>query len=96
MKVYTYAHIHMIFPIRCFTCGNPIATKYDEYKKLSNTTDFKNVMKLLDIERQCCKRMFITYKDVGIHMCTYQFKDTGDTTSSFNCINNNIRTVNCD
>ena len=39
----------MIIPIRCFTCGKPIAHLYDEYMKLIQNDYYKNDSK--DLKR---------------------------------------------
>jgi DNA-directed RNA polymerase subunit N (RpoN/RPB10) len=39
----------MIIPIRCFTCGKPIAHLYDEYMKLIQKDYYKNDSK--DLKR---------------------------------------------
>ncbi len=51
----------MIIPIRCFTCGKPIAQDWDEYnKRVSNGESSKKVLDSLGHERYCCRRMFIS------------------------------------
>ena len=57
----------MLVPIVCFTCGLPLADKEDLYMELkvkqvkeNGSTDFQNILKLLDINNDCCKMHFIT------------------------------------
>lgn len=51
----------MLVPIRCFTCGYPIARFWDEYKRrVSNGEEPGNVLDSLGIKRYCCRRMFIS------------------------------------
>tara|TARA_B100001094_G_C18161867_1_gene789814 strand:- start:665 stop:949 length:285 start_codon:yes stop_codon:yes gene_type:complete len=40
----------MIIPIRCFTCGNVIASKYDHYKKLVNEKKYKASKNIIEKE----------------------------------------------
>ena len=77
----------MIIPIRCFSCNNPIAHKWEEYcinvqKGYSNAKKFnkeqlttiaesnseKSVegkeLDKLGLQRQCCRRMFLTHADI--------------------------------
>jgi DNA-directed RNA polymerase subunit N (RpoN/RPB10) len=63
----------MIIPIRCFTCSNLIADKYqkflDELKKdnsLSNIQDrdLQEIFKKLKLKRYCCRRMLFTQSDI--------------------------------
>ena len=55
----------MIIPIRCFTCGNLIADKWDEYNQLKdNGVAPEEIFKKLDLERYCCRRMLIAHVDL--------------------------------
>ena len=75
----------MIIPIRCFSCGKPIADKYFDYLEIIHSETKQSVLKTipiasknfsqnietpeekafekLGIERQCCRRMFLTNVD---------------------------------
>ena len=51
----------MLIPVRCFTCGNLIADKYDSYQtKLKIGEDPEKVLNDLAINRYCCRRMLLT------------------------------------
>lgn len=55
----------MIIPIRCFSCGKPIAHLWEEYKK--RTSEGENKKKVLDelgLERYCCRSMFLGQTDL--------------------------------
>lgn len=55
----------MIIPIRCFSCGKPIAHLWEEYKE--RTSKGENVKKVLDslgLERYCCRAMFLGHVDL--------------------------------
>ena len=62
----------MIIPIRCFTCGKPIANLWEPYqKKLEELKDDdnknNNIKKILDdlgLKRYCCRRMIISHVDL--------------------------------
>ena len=48
-------------PVRCFTCGNQIADKYEEYvTKSKEGEDPAKVLDKLGISRYCCRRMLVT------------------------------------
>jgi len=52
----------MEFPIRCFTCGRPIAQHYEDYVK--GVEEGKAAGKVLDdlgVKSYCCRRMFLTH-----------------------------------
>ena len=51
----------MLIPVRCFTCGNLIADKYDDYQnKVKSGEGPEKVLDSLGIERYCCRRMLLT------------------------------------
>ncbi len=51
----------MMFPVRCFTCGAPLAQHWDEFKeaklKGENLEEWFNKK---GIKRICCRRMFLS------------------------------------
>jgi DNA-directed RNA polymerase subunit N (RpoN/RPB10) len=55
----------MIIPIRCFSCGKPIAHLYKQYKErvLKGETPSK-VLDELGVERYCCRAAFIGQTDI--------------------------------
>ncbi|MEM1542310.1 MAG: DNA-directed RNA polymerase subunit N [Ignisphaera sp.] len=55
----------MIIPVRCFTCGYLIATKWEEYsRRVARGDDPKKVLDDLGIKRYCCRRMFLSHVDL--------------------------------
>ncbi|HOD89697.1 MAG TPA: DNA-directed RNA polymerase subunit N [archaeon] len=56
----------MIVPVRCFSCGQVIGDKYDEYKRLveqeGKTKD--EALNILGVKKYCCRRMFLTQVDL--------------------------------
>lgn len=55
----------MIIPIRCFSCGKPIAKDWDEYtKRINKGENAKKVLDSLGYERYCCRRMFLAQVDL--------------------------------
>ena len=55
----------MIIPVRCFSCGKPIAQLWDEYKKrVANGESSKKVLDDLGLDRACCRAMFIGQTDL--------------------------------
>tara|TARA_Y100000310_G_scaffold345856_1_gene471545 strand:+ start:20813 stop:21010 length:198 start_codon:yes stop_codon:yes gene_type:complete len=50
----------MIIPIRCFSCGKPIAHLYKKYKEMiSNGKSNKDALDKLDLKRYCCRAQFL-------------------------------------
>jgi DNA-directed RNA polymerase subunit N len=55
----------MIIPIRCFSCGKPIAHLWEEYKKrVAAGEDASKVLDELGLERYCCRAMFLGQVDL--------------------------------
>ncbi|GBC75755.1 hypothetical protein HRbin06_01077 [archaeon HR06] len=55
----------MLIPIRCFTCGNLIGDKYEEFvRRIKNGEEAKKVLDDMKIERYCCRRMLLTHIEV--------------------------------
>jgi DNA-directed RNA polymerase, subunit N (EC 2.7.7.6) len=51
----------VLIPVRCFTCGNLIADKFDDYQtKLKTGENPEKVLNDLGINRYCCRRMLLT------------------------------------
>ena len=51
----------VLIPVRCFTCGNLIADKFDDYQtKLKAGEDPEKILNELQINRYCCRRMLLT------------------------------------
>lgn len=55
----------MIIPIRCWSCGKPIAHLWDDYRqRVGKGEDCKKVMDELGLERYCCRGMFLGQVDL--------------------------------
>ena len=51
----------MLVPVRCFTCGNTVADKFDEYQnRVKSGEEPAKILDSLGIERYCCRRMMLT------------------------------------
>ncbi len=52
----------MIIPVRCFSCGKEISSKYERYKQmLKDGKPIDEVWEELGVLRFCCKRMFASH-----------------------------------
>jgi DNA-directed RNA polymerase subunit N len=55
----------MIIPIRCFSCGKPVAHLWEEYKdRAAKGEDKKKLMDELGLERYCCRAIFLGHVDL--------------------------------
>ena len=55
----------MIIPIRCFSCGKPIAHLWEDFKnQVDKGTEVKKVMDDLGLERYCCRAQFMGHVDL--------------------------------
>ena len=56
----------MIIPIRCWSCGKPVAHLWEEFKKqVAEGKNPKEVMDSLGLERYCCRSLFLGHVDLG-------------------------------
>ena len=63
----------MYFPIRCFTCGAVIADKYEEYaKRVKEGKNPAKVLEEMEIDRYCCRRMFLSHVEVMDKIVKYR------------------------
>ncbi len=54
----------MLVPIRCFSCGFPVAEHYDTYKDLvAKGKSSKDALDSLEIKKYCCRRMILANVD---------------------------------
>ena len=55
----------MIIPIRCFSCGKPIAQFWAKYKeKIAAGEEPGKVFDELGLDRYCCRAVFLGQKDL--------------------------------
>ncbi len=55
----------MIIPIRCFSCGKPIAHLWELFKeRVAKGENPKEVLDDLGIERYCCRSVFLGHEDL--------------------------------
>ncbi len=55
----------MIIPVRCFSCGKPIAHLWEEFKKRTAEGEpAKKVLDELGLERYCCRSVFLGQTDL--------------------------------
>jgi len=51
----------VLVPVRCFTCGNLVADKFEEYQNMAKSGEEPaKILDSLGIERYCCRRMLLT------------------------------------
>lgn len=52
----------MIVPVRCFSCGKVIGSKWEKYQKLlSDGKSKKEALDELDLERYCCRGALMSH-----------------------------------
>ena len=55
----------MIIPIRCWTCGKPIAHLWEGFKeRVDKGEDRKKILDDLGLERYCCRAMILSHVDL--------------------------------
>ncbi|MCX6694788.1 MAG: DNA-directed RNA polymerase subunit N [Candidatus Altiarchaeota archaeon] len=54
-----------MIPVRCFTCGKPVAQDWEEYVERTGKGESpKAVLDSLGYGRYCCRRMFLTHSEI--------------------------------
>lgn len=63
----------MMIPVRCFSCGQVVADKWEEYDRRVNKSkeDSKKVLDELGVKRYCCRRMLIGHIDLIDEIINY-------------------------
>ncbi len=55
----------MIIPIRCWSCGKPIAQLWEEFdERAKKGEEKKAILDELGVERYCCRAMFLGHVDL--------------------------------
>ena len=55
----------MIIPIRCFSCGKPIAHLWENYRKrVEAGENRKEVLDSLGLVRYCCRSMLLSHVEL--------------------------------
>ncbi|MEM0200888.1 MAG: DNA-directed RNA polymerase subunit N [Candidatus Micrarchaeaceae archaeon] len=66
----------MMIPVRCFSCGQVIADKWEDYDRRvnKNKEDSRKVLDEMKITRYCCRRMLIGHVDLIDDIMNYSRK----------------------
>ncbi len=63
----------MIVPIRCFSCGKPIAGLYEEFKeRVGKGETAGKVLDDLGVKRYCCRKTLMTHADLIDDVMKYE------------------------
>lgn len=55
----------MIIPIRCFTCGKPLAHLWETFKqRVESGEEAKKVFEDFNLERYCCKAILMGHAEL--------------------------------
>jgi len=55
----------MICPVRCFSCGRPVAQDWETFKKkVAEGEEPGKVLTELGLERYCCRALFLGHVDL--------------------------------
>ena len=55
----------MIIPVRCWSCGKPIAHLWEDYKdSVAKNGDKKAALDKAELTRYCCRAMFLGHVDL--------------------------------
>jgi DNA-directed RNA polymerase subunit N len=63
----------MIIPIRCPSCGKPVAQFWEEFnKRIQAGEEPKKVLDDLGLKRYCCRSLFLTHEDTYKQVAKYK------------------------
>ena len=63
----------MIVPVRCFSCGKPIAQDWEEYQKRAEKGDApKKILDDMGHTRYCCRRVFLSHCELIDEIMRYK------------------------
>ena len=62
-----------MIPVRCFSCGQVVADKWEEFdaKVNKNHEDPEAVLNALGVKRYCCRRMLVSHVDLIDEIINY-------------------------
>ena len=66
----------MMIPVRCFSCGQVVGDKWQEFNERANVKK-ENADKVLDsigVKRYCCRRMLISHVELIDDIINYSRK----------------------
>ena len=66
----------MMIPVRCFSCGQVVGDKWEEFKDRtqSKKEDPSIVLDSMHVSRYCCRRMLISHVDLIDDVINYSRK----------------------
>jgi DNA-directed RNA polymerase subunit N len=63
----------MIIPVRCFSCGTLIGSKWEKFQEeVENGKEIKVVLDELGLKNYCCRSVFITHVDLIDKVAKYK------------------------
>jgi len=63
----------MLIPIRCMSCGKPVAQLWEGYqKRVESGEEPKKVMDDLGLKKFCCRSLFLTHVDLLQQMSKFR------------------------
>lgn len=68
----------MLIPVRCFTCGKEVSSKWEEYMERSTTTQDKaQILTSLGFTRPCCRTVLLTTVDIMQKILKFEYPQEG-------------------
>ena len=66
----------MMIPVRCFSCGQVVADRWEELdmRVNKNKEDPEKVLGELKVNRYCCRRMLISHVDLIDEVINFSMK----------------------
>lgn len=66
----------MLIPIRCYSCNNTLANKWEIYHKLlANGMSQKNALTKVGLDRQCCRTTLMQHVNIIDEILKFDYYD---------------------
>lgn len=64
----------MLIPIRCFTCGKEVSSKWEEYTRQSAlSSNQAEILNKLGLKRPCCRTVMLTTVDIMQKVLKFEY-----------------------
>ncbi|KAI5188740.1 DNA-directed RNA polymerases I, II, and III subunit RPABC5 [Nematocida minor] len=68
----------MLIPVRCFTCGKEVSSKWEEYMERCTVSDDKaGILTQLGFKRPCCRTVMLTTVDIMQKILKFEYPQEG-------------------
>ncbi|KAI5167026.1 DNA-directed RNA polymerases I, II, and III subunit RPABC5 [Nematocida sp. ERTm5] len=68
----------MLIPVRCFTCGKEVSSRWEEYmERCAMSHDKAKILTDLGFKRPCCRTVMLTTVDIMQKILKFEYPQEG-------------------